>query len=184
MHQCSQEHHTQAVTEGGKHPCWRNNSKFIRWKRSREHAETRRERREWLYEKWSNVCCSWALTTLHCNSLYTFVSPGRLQVPCSGENSQLILLSPEYGHRAWYTMGSQYIIVLGFFIFTLFYFGCAGSLLLCEDSVMAHWFSCSSGMWGILVPWLEIEPVFPALEGGLLTTGASRKSQRKIVKLS
>ena len=109
------------LQKAGKHPYWRNNSKFIRWKRSRKRAETGRERREWLYEKWSNVYWSWALTTLHCNSLYTLVSPSRLQAPCSGENSQLILLSPECGHRAWHTVGSQYIIVLGFFVFTLFW---------------------------------------------------------------
>lgn len=61
------------LKKAGKHPYWRNNSKFIRWKRSREHAETGRERREWLYEKWSNVCWSWALTTLDC--VYILWSP-------------------------------------------------------------------------------------------------------------
>ena len=39
------------------------------------------------------------------------------KLPAVEKSSQLILLSPEYGHRAWHTMGSQYIIVLGFFCF-------------------------------------------------------------------
>ena len=41
--------------------------------------------------------------------------------------------------------------------------------------VAASWLSCSSAC-GILVPQLGIEPMFPALQGGFLTTGPSGKS--------
>ena len=41
--------------------------------------------------------------------------------------------------------------------------------------VVAHGLSCLAAC-GILVPWPGIEPVSPALEGGILTTGPTRKS--------
>ena len=41
--------------------------------------------------------------------------------------------------------------------------------------VVAHGLSCLAAC-GILVPWPGIEPVSPALEGGILTTGPTGKS--------
>ena len=40
---------------------------------------------------------------------------------------------------------------------------------------MAHGFSCPAAC-GILVPWLGIEPVSSALQGGFFTTGPPGKS--------
>ena len=39
--------------------------------------------------------------------------------------------------------------------------------------VVAHGLSCSHGMWDL--PGLGLEPVFPALAGGFLTTAPPRK---------
>ena len=57
------------------------------------------------------------------------------------------------------------------------YFAVSGLSYGCVDSlVVAHRLSCSTAC-GILVPQPETEPVSPALQGGVLTTGPSGKSQ-------
>ena len=57
-----------------------------------------------------------------------------------------------------------------FLNFPYFYFDCTGS------SCWVHGLSCPKSC-GILVPWPEIEPTCPALEGRFLTTGLPGKPQ-------
>ena len=53
---------------------------------------------------------------------------------------------------------------------------CGARAVECADSVaVVCRFSCPAAC-GILVPWSEIQPAFPALEGGFLTTGPPGKS--------
>ena len=76
------------------------------------------------------------------------------------------------------------------------FFGCTGSSLQCMgfsscdawapehvgSVVVVCWLSCPTA-GGIVVPWLGIEPVSPALEGRLFITGPPGKSQSKLLWL-
>ena len=65
---------------------------------------------------------------------------------------------------------------LTIYMFLFIYLAASGLSWWCPDSVVvAHGFSCPAAC-EILVPWPEIEPAPPALQGRFLTTGPPGKS--------
>ena len=114
---------------------------------------------------------------------------------------------PEFQEH-WKTLNEVVSIFFNFFLFfAVLYLGAGGLAVLglplrhmgslmvcvgfscCRVWTLEHWSSVvaarklSSCMW-ILVPWAGIEPTFPALEGGFLTTGSPGKFWFPSLKIS